>query len=103
MIVLLMICFRILLSTVLVFNSSESMPRGFYLRVPGSPTVGDYIIFNNPNTQMVPVPLLLKRITYEEDEGFIVSGNHPRSFDSRFYGAVDKKNVRRVVPLFIWE
>lgn len=88
-------------------NVTPSMPYGLYMRLPAwNVKEGDLVEMANPlaygsfgvRTGMA----LLKRVDHITDEGFYyVLGEHPQSYDSRYFGAVGKEYIRnRVVPVF---
>lgn len=87
------------------FNTSPSMPLGWYLRLPAwNIRVGDLIEFDNPLSQgSFGVELttgIFKRVESIEDGMYRVVGDDIRSYDSRFYGLLGKEYVRhKLVPL----
>ena len=52
------------------------------------------------DTEGLPLPVLRTSYTLKEDEVFLASP-YPRSFDSRYFGPVNKKDIiAEVIPLF---
>ena len=80
-------------------NLTPSMPIGFYLLADGPVSPGDIVVFPNPRTDIVGDRQLLKEVVSIEDGMMTVRGRHPRSFDSRVFGAVPVPSARKVVPL----
>lgn len=89
------------------FNTTGSMPYGFYLRLPDwKISEGDLVILENP----LPVGSygvnaekgLLKRVTEITPDGrYVVRGESKASYDSRYYGPVDRSLIyARVIPVF---
>lgn len=84
------------------FNSTASEPYGFYLRIPylgGALEKDDLVQIKNPAIGLLGVTEehLLKTVDSVNDDGSIyVLGTSPDSFDSRFFGAVDKSNIEAV-------
>lgn len=72
---------------------------------------GDLVIFPNPQIEKVNVKNLIKRIGYIQDNKAYVIGNTTEeierisgikglvSFDSKFFGLVDTKDMQKVVYL----
>ena len=90
-------------------NVTESMPLGIYVRVPiiGDIREGDIIELRNPMPDgymgmELGNTTLLKHVTAVSEDGsrLIVRGETPRSYDSRFFGPVDRSlAVARAYPL----
>lgn len=104
------LCFLLLLSFVclafLPVNTTESMPRGIYLRLPAiNLAVGDIVQADNPSPGMMGVyePNLVKRISAITEDGmYYLSGESELSFDSRWFGAVNKDGIRaKLVPFLV--
>ena len=89
------------------FNPSASMPYGFYLRSPVVVSLheGDLVQVTNPRIGYLGVTTrnLLKRITKITDDGkFVVMGESDNSYDSRYFGAVDRDLITaKVYPLAV--
>lgn len=69
---------------VLIFNPSESVPRGFYVRAPGQPVLGDYVIVRAANAAPSeaaardfddPTDRFIKRIAALAGSTICASGN----------------------------
>lgn len=80
------------------YNPTPSMPVGFYLRVPGKPQEGDLVEAVNPMDPSylgVCASVLVKHVDHVTPEGlYWLRGDSPRSFDSRYFGAVGDDLVR---------
>lgn len=90
------------------FNSTASMPYGWYLRLPATNLkVGDLVEIDNPlsgNFGIEAETGLLKKIVGIEGDLYELRGEDPEegllSYDSRFFGLVGKEYIRhKVVPL----
>lgn len=86
------------------------MPIGVYLVIDRQPhdkdlISGDLVWFDNPRPDIVPAAKLIKEIVELDHETatMIVQGHHPASFDSRFFGPVPTKGVRKIIPLIVEE
>jgi type IV secretory pathway protease TraF len=84
-------------------NLTPSMPVGIYRLVSGPISAGDLVVFPNPRTDIVQDRQLLKEVVSIEDGMMTVRGHHPRSFDSRVFGAVPIASGKKVVPFMIPE
>ena len=91
------------LSVLLIgFNSTASEPYGFYLRIPyigGELEQDDLIQLRNPQPGLLGVTAehLLKTVVDVRDDGSVyVMGLSPDSFDSRYFGWVDKSLVEAI-------
>lgn len=95
--------FGILMLRVFTINTSASMPYGIYMRLPAiGIEKGDLIEFDNPmNQNMWGVNVrhgLLKRVTdINEDGMYYVLGEHPLSYDSRYYGWIGKEYIKHKI------
>lgn len=80
-----------------VYNDSPSMPVGFYVRVPAwSVKVGDLVEVENPmgaGYLGVRALRLLKRVVSIDDGYYTVRGESELSYDSRYFGAVGRKEI----------
>lgn len=95
---------------VLPYNDTESMPLGFYLRLPAwNVEEGDLVQAENP---MQPGWLgvmtddnLLKRVASISPEGlYELQGDHPYSFDSTFFGLVGRERIRaELIPVLSFD
>ena len=92
----------ILLDTILVINTTPSMPLGFYLRTHMAPKVGDIALIINPRPDVVHARYLIKDVSEDDGLFLTVSGRHERSFDSRYYGKIPKIFSEKLVPLITW-
>ena len=87
------------------FNTSPSMPLGWYLRVPAwNIRIGDLVEFDNPFEEGVfGVGIstgIFKRVERIEDGMYWVRGDDPMSYDSRYFGLLGREYIRnKVVPL----
>lgn len=102
----------IFLQLVLIFiayNPTASMPYGFYFRSPFvlNVDVGDLVQVKNPMPGYLGVDAenLLKEVTrVTEDSKYIITGHSPDSFDSRYFGAVDRDLITaKVYPIAVSE
>lgn len=95
--------FGVLMLRIFTMNVSASMPPGIYMRLPPvGIEKGDLIEFDNPmNSDMWGVGVrhgLLKRVTdISEDGMYYVLGEHPLSYDSRYYGWIGKEYVKHKI------
>ena len=103
--------FLILVSLVLrlcvVYNDSPSMPVGFYLRIPAwSVEVGDLVEIENPmgaGYLGVRALRLLKKVVSIDDGYYTVRGDSELSFDSRYFGAIGKTEIKaRILPILTY-
>ena len=92
----------ILLDTILVINTTPSMPLGFYLRTHMAPEVGDIALIINPRPDVVHARYLIKDVSEDDGLFLTVTGRHKRSFDSRYYGKIPKIFSEKLVPLITW-
>lgn len=91
-------------------NVTASMPYGIYMRLPAWwIDEGDYVELDNP---LAPGTFgvytrsgLLKRVESITPDGlYVVKGDHPYSYDSRYFGAVGRDYIKhRVVPVFTFK
>ena len=86
------------------FNGTPSMPYGWYVRLPaGNIQVGDLVELDNPFRGLYGVEAergLVKRVSSIEGDLYEVRGEHPLSYDSRFFGLIGKEYIRhRLIPL----
>ena len=91
-------------------NYTASMPFGIYMRLPAwNVKAGDLVELDNPLPAEESEALgvyerrgLLKRVKSINDDGtYYVLGEHELSYDSRYFGNVDKELIRwRLVPVF---
>jgi type IV secretory pathway protease TraF len=89
------------------YNDSPSMPVGFYIRLPAwSVEVGDLVEVENPmgaGYLGVRALRLLKRVVSIDDGYYTVRGEDPRSYDSRYFGAVGRSAIKaRIFPLLTY-
>lgn len=84
------------------FNASASMPYGFYLRIPylgGELEVDDLVQIRNPSPGLLGVETehLLKSVaSVGRDGSLYVRGRTQDSYDSRYFGWVDRSLVEAV-------
>lgn len=84
---------------VVQFNPSPSMPLGWYLRVPAwNIEVGDIVEFDNPLSEgtfgVDTSTGIFKRVEAIEDGMYRVKGDHPMSYDSRYFGLIGREYIR---------
>lgn len=90
------------------YNRSVSMPYGLYLRLPAwNVEEGDVVQAVNPMVRGYMgshgTDNLLKRVVKVEDGMYTLRGEHPLSYDSRFFGALGEEYiVSELVPLVTW-
>lgn len=90
------------------FNHTESMPYGWYLRLPArNIEVGDLVEMDNPFYRVFGVEAesgLLKRVTGIEDGLYMVRGEHVLSYDSRLFGLIGEEYIsHRLIPLWTFD
>ena len=90
-----------------VYNDSPSMPVGFYVRLPAwSVKEGDLVEVENPmgaGYLGVRALKLLKRVVSVENGYYTVKGESELSYDSRYFGAVGRKEIKaRLLPLLTY-
>lgn len=94
----------------LPFNGTESMPIGFYIRLPifGEVKVGDIVQVRNPMAPgfmgVYDDATLMKRVVRITDDGFYeVRGESKYSYDSRYFGLVSRDFlIARFYPALIF-
>lgn len=90
-------------------NITPSMPYGLYMRIPARHVkVGDLVEIKNPLDSSVwgvyNTSGLLKEVKEINEEGlFYVLGEHPLSYDSRYFGYIGEEYIEhKVVPIFVF-
>lgn len=89
-------------------NLSASMPRGLYRIEGGSPKPGELAVFP---VKALPVQWrgqtrakrLLKGVIWQNESLSYVRGEHPLSFDSRYYGSVETRFLKKARLLVRFE
>lgn len=88
-------------------NTTASMPYGVYMRLPAwNIKVGDLVELDNPMDSsylgVYDKHGLLKRVDHINEDGtYYVLGEHERSYDSRYFGAVDKSYIKsKLIPIW---
>lgn len=102
------------------FNSSPSMPLGIWGKIDSVELiVGDNIVFCPTKSQIELYPKekiyasgmcknelapMIKKVSEIHSDKYFVTGDHPRSFDSRVFGDIEKSQiVTKVTPLITWK
>jgi type IV secretory pathway protease TraF len=89
-------------------NYTASMPFGLYMRLPAwNIQEGDLVELDNPMEDSSHLGVyvrhgLLKRVDHINEDGtYYVLGESELSYDSRYFGDVDKKYIKhRLIPLW---
>ena len=91
-------------------NITPSMPYGLYIRLPAwNVKEGDLVELDNP---LAPGTFgvyksggLLKMVESVTEDGlYVVKGDHPYSYDSRYFGAVGRDYIKhKLVPVFTFK
>lgn len=91
-------------------NITPSMPYGVYMRLPAwNIKEGDLVELDNP---LAPGTFgvynsggLLKMVESVTEDGlYVVKGDHPYSYDSRYFGAVGRDYIKhKLVPVFTFK
>ena len=108
-----LIIFVLLTSTVLLLircfplNVTASMPYGLYMRLPPwNIKEGDLVELDNPmDSSSLGVYVqhgLLKKVDHINEDGtYYVLGEHELSYDSRYFGAIEKKYITsKIIPIW---
>lgn len=90
-------------------NITASMPFGIYMRLPAwNIAVGDLVELDNPLSEEESEELgvyerrgLLKRVERINEDGTVyVLGEHELSYDSRYFGSVERSCIKsRLIPV----
>ncbi len=82
----------------LVIVRTRSIPYYLMWKTPDQPiNESDYIIFYHKDDIVDDV--LVKQVSYIEDNKAFVVGAHPRSYDSNKFGMISLEGAMRVIPL----
>lgn len=88
-------------------NTTASMPYGVYMRLPAwNIKEGDLVELDNPiDSSYLGVydkHGLLKRVDHINEDGtYYVLGEHELSYDSRYFGSVDKSYIKsKLIPIW---
>lgn len=86
-----------IIALILPFNSSYSMPYGWYLRTPPLfVKEGALVEVENPKIGYMGVrtKVLFKRIEKIDGDDITVKGEHKYSYDSRYFGSISRKDIK---------
>lgn len=88
-------------------NVTASMPYGLYMRLPPwNVKEGDLVELDNPmDSSSLGVYVqhgLLKKVDHINEDGtYYVLGEHELSYDSRYFGAIEKKYITsKIIPIW---